>query len=94
MKNIEHIAQAQLSELHFAKTDVLHDRLQQSMRSYNLQRAMQLCCIEHETVNLVFTTDQGLSVQLETLVWAVSDDFVLLQGGWFLPVKAISKIES
>ena len=94
MKNIEHIMQQQLAELHFAKSDVLHSRLQQLMRQHDLQRAMQLCCIEHEPVNLVFTTDSGQSLQLETMVWAVSDDFVLLQGGWFLPVKAIREIEA
>ncbi|EMR02595.1 hypothetical protein [Cesiribacter andamanensis] len=94
MKNIQHIGQTQLAALHFAKSDVLHDQLQRYMRICDLQRAVQLGCLEHEPVNLIFTTDQGQRLQVESLVWAVSDDFVLLQGGRFLPVRSISTIEA
>jgi hypothetical protein len=94
MKKIENIPQTELTALHFAKYDVLRNRLQQHLRKCDLQRAMQLGCIEQEPVKLVFTTDEGRQLQVKSLVLAVSDDFVLLQGGRFLPVKAISDIEA
>jgi hypothetical protein len=94
MKNIEHILETDLTAMHFAKYDVLRNRLQQHLRKSDLQRAMQLGCMEHEPVNLVFTTEEGRQLQVKSLVLAVSDDFVLLQGGRFLPVKAISGIEA
>ncbi|MFI5171734.1 MAG: hypothetical protein ACHQFW_05050 [Chitinophagales bacterium] len=60
-------------------------------RKLLLQKAMILGNTHHTKVKLVFSSDQGI-FQVETTVWAATDDFVLLKGGVYLPVGSIMDV--
>ena len=93
MKNVAVVQKEQLSSVNFQKADVLSDGLSRQKRLSNLTRATSLGNLFHSKVNIVFMTSSGLLHQVETTVWSISEDFILLKGGNFIPVKAILELE-
>lgn len=93
MKNVAVVQKEQLSTVNFQKVDVLADSPSRIKRLSNLSRALSLGNLFHGKVNIVFMTSNGLLQQVETTVWSLSDDFILLKGGNFIPVKAILDLE-
>lgn len=74
--------------LEFHNHEVLMLDSQIKYRQYLLHRAMLLGNNDHTKVKMIFECDQGL-YKVETTVWATTDDYVLLKGGVYLPIKSI-----
>lgn len=58
-----------------------------------LQRALILGNVEHVPVIISFKTEEDQLHQVEATVWSVSDKYVTLKGGTYIPVHAIVDIE-
>jgi hypothetical protein len=71
----------------------LADSSARQKRLNSLNRALSLGNLFRGKVNIVFMTSSGLLQQVETTVWSLSEDFILLKGGIFIPVKAILDLE-
>ncbi|NMH28881.1 hypothetical protein [Flavobacterium silvaticum] len=86
--NFETIHKEQIPELHFPKADVLPDRDAQKQRSSDLQRALALGNLEHSKIKIYFEDAESKKV-VETTVWGVTDDRVILKKGVGIPINRI-----
>lgn len=93
MSTIPLIQKEAISGINFLKTDVIHKPALRQSRLFKLNRALLLGNLHHSKVSIIFKTEEGLPQKVITTIWAVSEDFILLKGGIFLPVKAISELE-
>jgi hypothetical protein len=92
MENIATVQKEQLNTLVFTKVDVISEKILQRLRKYDLDRALVLGNIDHNKVTIVFKTEEGSLLQVNTTIWAVTDEYICLKGGINLPIKAIVDI--
>lgn len=93
MKKIPLIQKEALAGVSFQKTEVIDSHALRQNRTFNLNKALVLGNLYHYKVSIIFKTEEGLTQMVVTTIWAVSDDFILLKGGIFVPVKAIIGLE-
>lgn len=77
---------------HFVTYDVLENETERKQRRDELDKAMLLGNTEHVKIKIFFMTMEGLK-EVETTVWAATDQNVVLKGGVSVPIHAISKLE-
>jgi hypothetical protein len=87
------IAKEELFNARFPKKDVLNDDVQKVLRRLSLQKAERLGNGHKSKVKIEFACEQNKINQVNTTVWAATEDYVLLKGGLFLPVSAILNVE-
>lgn len=85
------IAKEQVASLHFAHHDVLPET-DRKIRSYNLQKALTLGNAYHGKVHIVFETESGQDLEVDTTIWAVTDTHISLKGGVAIPINAIKDV--
>jgi uncharacterized protein (UPF0248 family) len=90
---ITKLPKEQLNAVKFYKYEVLFNKEQRQQRLQKLQRALILGNIEHVPVMITFQTEDEKLQQVEATVWSVSDKFVLLKGGLYIPIHAITDVE-
>lgn len=93
MQNITTVQKEQLNTLRFFKSEVILEKIQQGLRKFELDRALVLGNIDHNKVTVIFKTEDGSLLQVNTTIWAVTDDYICLKGGVNIPIKAIVDIE-
>ncbi|WP_396168683.1 hypothetical protein [Flavobacterium sp.] len=86
----ETIEKESISQLVFPKTDVLQDTAQIKERFSNLNRALSLGNLEHSKIKIYFEDDQSKKV-VETTVWGLTDQRVILKQGNVIPINRIYK---
>ena len=86
----ETIEKESIQELQFPKTDVLEDREAKSQRDTDLKRALSLGNLEHSKIKIFFEDSQSKKV-VETTVWGVTDQMVILKQGSSIPINRIYK---
>ncbi|WP_333809748.1 hypothetical protein [Flavobacterium sp.] len=77
--------------LNFPKGDVLEDKDAISARKNDLDRALSLGNLEHVKIKIYFEDDASKKM-VETTIWGVTDERVILKQGVVIPVKRIHKI--
>jgi hypothetical protein len=77
--------------LNFPKTDVLDDKEALAERKNHLDRALSLGNLEHVKIKIYFEDDASKKM-VETTIWGVTDERVILKQGVVIPVKRIHKI--
>ncbi|HSI75358.1 MAG TPA: hypothetical protein VK957_05675 [Lunatimonas sp.] len=82
-----------VSVMHFLKEDVLKDPSDIRQRNQDLNRAMTLGNLEHGKVKIHFLDAQHNFYQVETTVWAVTDDYLCLKGDLQIPTCAVLRID-
>ncbi|HLU88229.1 MAG TPA: hypothetical protein VKZ51_00245 [Cyclobacteriaceae bacterium] len=92
MENITTVQKEQLNSFRFYQTEVISEQVLQRLRKFDLDRALVLGNIDHNKVTIVLKTIDGALLQVKTTVWAVTDDYVCLKGGIYVPIKAIVDI--
>lgn len=80
-----------ITSLNFPKTDVLDDKEAISSRKNDLDRALSLGNLEHVKIKIYFEDDTSKKM-VETTIWGVTDERVILKQGVVIPVKRIHKI--
>lgn len=80
-----------ITSLNFPKTDVLDDKEAISNRKNDLDRALSLGNLEHVKIKIYFEDDTSKKM-VETTIWGVTDERVILKQGVVIPVKRIHKI--
>ncbi len=84
----ETIAKESIDSLKFPKTEVLEDRTAISQRNSELQRALALGNLEHSKTRIFFEDSQSKKM-VETTVWGVTDNQVILKQGVGIPINRI-----
>ena len=85
------IEKERVGELHFPEIEVLISSEDIQRRSYELERASQLGNGDHVKIKIMFEDNDGLK-QVETTVWAVTKERVVLKHGITIPIKRIHEI--
>lgn len=86
----ETIEKENIHSLRFPKNDVLHDKDAIFQRNSDLNRAQSLGNLEHSKIKIFFEDNQSKKV-VETTVWAVTDNQVVLKQGVGIPINRIFK---
>lgn len=86
--NFEKIEKELINALQFPETDVLDDRIERSQRLNELQRAVALGNLEHGKTKIYFEDNKCKRV-VETTVWAVTDNRIVLKRGVAIPINRI-----
>lgn len=77
--------------LHFPKSEVLEDKGGVDNRKNELDRALSLGNLEHAKIKIYFEDDTSKRM-VETTIWGVTDERVILKQGVVIPVNRIHKI--
>lgn len=80
-----------VGNLHFPAEEVLSSHELQKEREYELQRAASLGT-DKVKIKILFEDAEALK-QVETTVWAVTKDRVVLKHGVTIPIKRIHEIK-
>ena len=88
--NFEIIEKELINELNFPVSDVLDDKEEINQRNLDLDRALSLGNLEHSKIKIYFEDDQSKKV-VETTIWGVTDQRVILKKGIVIPINRIYK---
>lgn len=80
-----------IKSLNFPKSDVLEDKEDITDRKNDLDRALSLGNLEHVKIKIYFEDDTSKKL-VETTIWGVTDNRVILKQGVVIPVNRIHKI--
>ena len=80
-----------IASLNFPKEDVLEDKEDIAERRNNLDRALSLGNLEHVKIKIYFEDDMSKKM-VETTIWGVTEERVILKQGVVIPAKRIHKI--
>lgn len=85
------ILKESVAELSFKSSEVLRNKLDIEQRKRKLDRASVLGNILHNKVKIIFEDKAGLK-QVETTIWAVGDQNIVLKYGFTIPIHSIYDI--
>lgn len=80
-----------ITSLNFPKQDVLEDKEEIVGRKNDLDRALALGNLEHVKIKIYFEDDASKKL-VETTIWGVTDNRVILKQGVVIPVNRIHRI--
>ncbi|UQD56849.1 hypothetical protein [Flavobacterium sp. K5-23] len=89
--NFQIIEKENIYALKFPSEEVLEDTDAIIQRRVDLNRAQTLGNIEHMKIKIYFEDDESKKV-VETTVWAVTDNSVVLKKGVGIPINRIIKL--
>jgi hypothetical protein len=85
------IEKEDITTLSFPKAEVLSDDHEIKQRAIDLQRAMALGNLDHIKMKIYFEDDQQKRV-VDTTIWAVTDQKIILKKGTIIPINRIYKL--
>jgi hypothetical protein len=89
--DFEIIEKEKIGTLKFPLSEVLEDVSAIKERKNELQRALALGNLEHSKIQIYFEDDKSKKM-VETTVWAVTDQSVVLKKGVGIPINRILMI--
>lgn len=92
METVKTIEKEELPTIKFVNYDVLNTNEERDTRREQVEKAMILGNSSKGKSKIFFMSQIGL-LDVETTVWAASDDVITLKGGLMIPLHAIQKIE-
>ena len=90
-KEFQLIDKESVKGLHFPNVDVLAEKADIIQRMNDLDRALSLGNLEHGKIKIFFEDDISKKT-IETTIWGVTDNRVILKQGLVIPVNRIYKI--
>jgi hypothetical protein len=85
------IEKEKIPSLDILNREVLHELHLVMRRRQQLTQAMIIGNTYHTKVQIVFEAADGI-YQVETTVWATTDEYVLLKGAVYLPIQCIHDV--
>ncbi len=92
LDNFKLIEKELVASCHFPEGEVLQNESEIKFRKTELDRAISLGNIEHSKVKIYFKDDNGEKV-VNTTIWAVTDNSILLKKNVVIPIKRIVKLD-
>ena len=86
------IEKEEVNNLYFPQDDVLVDPAEIMMRKSDIIQAMRLGNIERYKVKIVFEDTKSVKM-VNTTIWAVTEEKIVLKRGVVIPVNRIHSIE-
>lgn len=81
-----------VSSFHFPENGVLENEEDKKLLKRELDRAISLGNVEHLKVKIFFADDKGEKV-VNTTIWAITDNAILLKKNVVIPIRRIIKLE-
>lgn len=78
-------------DLRFPASEVLEDSAEQVLRKQRLERALKLGNGSKHKVKLVFSDSGGMK-SVETTIWGLTDNNVILKRGVIIPLRRIYEV--
>lgn len=85
------VPKEQVNDLRFPSSEVLKNQDDIRKRRVDLERAVMLGNVEKSKVRVVFEDEIGLKY-VETTVWSITDDRVILKGDGSIPLKRVLQV--
>lgn len=85
------IEKENIADLKFPHSEILKDDKAIDQRTTELKRALSLGNLEHSKIQIYFE-DEFSKKMVETTVWALTDESVVLKKGVGIPINRIVKI--
>ena len=79
--------------LQFSNTEVLENKKDKSLRSFYLKRGAQLGNLLKNKVHIYFKDSNDKLLRVNTTIWAVTNNFVILKKGITIPKNSIIFID-
>lgn len=89
--DIELITKEDIAKYHFVNQEVLPTAEERRLRYANLSKAMLLGNIHKGKIKVVFDTQEGIKA-VETTIWAVDENEIVLKGGVNIPMICIREV--
>jgi len=86
--HFELIEKEEIAQLSFPKVEVLNDAKEIQQRLSDLSRALSLGNLEHSKIKIYFEDNESKKV-VETTVWGLTDQRVILKQGSVIPIHRI-----
>lgn len=86
------IQKEEIKNLHFPKEEILTKTDEIKLRKAQIERAIALGNLEHQKVVIYFSDDAGKK-RVDTTIWAVTEDAIVLKQNTVLPINRIHKLE-
>jgi hypothetical protein len=93
MENTRIINPSDVRLYHFGTSDVLQQQNERDTRMQKLTRAMLLTHCEHLLISIFIRLPNGDMLETQSDVIDFADDFVVVKGGYVIPVRAITDID-
>jgi hypothetical protein len=93
MKDARVINPSDIRLFYFGSKDVLSNNEEKEIRKNKLERAMILSNCEHISISLYLKLPNGDKLETESDLVDYADDFVILKGGYCIPVWAIFDVD-
>lgn len=87
------IAKEQVNDLRFPAEEVLKSKDDIRKRRADLERAVMLGNVEKSKVRVYFEDEVGLRY-VETTIWSITDDRVILKGDGSIPLRRVVQVVS
>ena len=87
------IEKEDIPQLKFSKQEALQTSKERHLRSFYLNRALQLGNLLKNKVKIYFKNHKDHLLQVHTTIWAVTTDFVVLKQGITIPKHRIVYID-
>lgn len=92
IKRPELIEKESVATLKFHKEDVLKSTEARIQRKLDLNRATTLGNMERDKMRIIFEDTLGLK-QIETTIWGVTDEGIILKQGMMIPIHCIHEVK-
>lgn len=89
-KEFQAVEKEEIATLHFPHQEVLEDKDDIKQRQNDLERALSLGNLEHSKIRIYFEDDHSKKM-VETTIWGVTDERVILKKGLVIPINRIYK---
>jgi hypothetical protein len=93
MENTRIINPSDVRLYNFGTSDVLQQQNERDTRTQKLTRAMLLTHCEHLIISIFIRLPNGEMLETQSDVIDYADDFVVVKGGYVIPVRAITDID-
>ena len=93
MKNARVINPSDVRLFYFGTKDVLENPTEKDERKRKLERAIILSNCEHLPISLFLQLPNGDTLETQSDVVDYADDFVVIKGGFTIPVAAIIDVD-
>ena len=86
------VEKEEVASFHFPEEEVLVNESDRKFRKSELERAISFGNIEHLKVKIYFADDQSEKL-VNTTIWAITDNAILLKKNVVIPIRRIIKLE-
>lgn len=87
------VSKEHLQYLKFTKEETLTSKRKRSLRAHYLERAAQLGNLLKNKVRIYFINNKNELMHVNTTIWAVTTDFVILKKGVTIPKSSIVYVD-